>query len=74
MRHGGGVTLFRLDITDGALRVLVGDASTRTPSSHGRDPARSGGYGWPLIQRLAEHIDITPHPDGKTIQAILRLS
>ncbi|MFD3869422.1 ATP-binding protein [Streptomyces sp. NPDC058623] len=62
IRHGGGITLFRTDVTDDALHVLVGDASTRTPSSQQCDPARPGGYGWPLIQRLTEHIDITPPP------------
>ncbi|MFD3762478.1 ATP-binding protein [Streptomyces sp. NPDC058622] len=74
IRHGGGITLFRTDITGDTLHVSVGDASTRPPSSHRGDPARPGGYGWPLIQRLAEHVDITPHPGGKTIQAVLRLS
>ncbi|MFD3808621.1 ATP-binding protein [Streptomyces sp. NPDC058611] len=74
IRHGGGITLFRTSITGDALHVSVGDASTRPPSSHRGDPARPGGYGWPLIQRLAEHIDITPHPGGETIEAVLRLS
>ncbi|MFD3761077.1 ATP-binding protein [Streptomyces sp. NPDC058622] len=74
IRHGGGITLFRTDITGDTLHVLVGDASPRTPSSHRGDPARPGGFGWPLIQRLAQHIDITPHPEGKIIQAVLRLS
>ncbi|MFI5672851.1 ATP-binding protein [Streptomyces sp. NPDC051704] len=73
-RHGGGITLFRTDITGDALHVSVGDASTRTPAAHRSDPGQPGGYGWPLIQRLAEHIDITLHPEGKTIRAVLRLS
>ncbi|MGW5852364.1 ATP-binding protein [Streptomyces sp. NPDC055254] len=73
-RHGGGLTLFRTDITGDALHVSVGDAATRTPTSRRSDPGQPGGYGWPLIQRLAEHIDITLHPGGKTIRAVLRLS
>lgn len=74
IRHGDGLTLFRTGITGDALHVLVGDASTRRPSSRRGDPGRPGGYGWPLIQQLAEHIDITSHPGGKTIEAVLRLS
>ncbi|MFD3550268.1 ATP-binding protein [Streptomyces sp. NPDC058655] len=74
IRHGGGIILFRTSLTGDALHVLVGDASTHPPTSRRGDPGRSGGYGWPLIQRLAEHIDITPHPGGKTIEAVLRLS
>ncbi|MFD3549176.1 ATP-binding protein [Streptomyces sp. NPDC058655] len=72
-RHGGGITLFRTDITGDALHVSVGDASTRTPTARRSDPGQPGGYGWPLIQRLAEHIDVTLHPGGKTIRAVLRL-
>ncbi|MFD3809331.1 ATP-binding protein [Streptomyces sp. NPDC058611] len=74
IRHGGGITLFRTDITGDTLHVSVGDASTRPPSSRRGEPARPGGYGWPLIQRLAESIEITLHPEGKTIRAVLRLS
>ncbi|MFD3546811.1 ATP-binding protein [Streptomyces sp. NPDC058655] len=74
IRHGGGITLFRTETTDHALHVSVGDGSTRTPTSHRGDPVKPGGHGWPLIQRLAEHIDITLHPGGKTIKAILRLN
>ncbi|MER6237973.1 ATP-binding protein [Streptomyces clavifer] len=74
VRHGGGITLFRTDVTSSALHVSVGDASTRTPTSHQGDPTKPGGHGWPLIQRLAEHIDITLHPGGKTIEVVLRLS
>ncbi|MCY0953183.1 ATP-binding protein [Streptomyces sp. H27-S2] len=74
IRHGGGILHFHTDIAGDALHVSVGDASTRTPSSRRGDPGQPGGYGWPLIQRLAEHIDITLHPEGKTIRAVLRLT
>ncbi|MEU9028604.1 ATP-binding protein [Streptomyces sp. NPDC048383] len=74
IRHGGGLTLFHADLSGDALQLSVGDASTRTPTSRRGDPGRPGGYGWPLIQRLTEHIDITLRSDGKTITAVLRLS
>ncbi len=74
LRHGGGITLFRTAVTDGVLYLSVGDASSRTPSPRPRGPGRPGGYGWPLIQRLAEHIDITLLPHGKIINAVLRLA
>ncbi|MFD9418198.1 ATP-binding protein [Streptomyces goshikiensis] len=74
LRHGGGLTVFRVAITDGALHLSVGDASSRTPVAHPRTRGRPGGYGWPLIQQLAEHVTITPLPDGKIINAVLRLA
>ncbi|MFD6917342.1 ATP-binding protein [Streptomyces virginiae] len=74
LRHGGGLTVFHVAITEGALHLSVGDASSRTPVAHPRSRGRPGGYGWPLIQQLAEHIAITPLPNGKIINAVLRLA
>ncbi|MFD3700344.1 ATP-binding protein [Streptomyces sp. NPDC058646] len=74
VRHGGGLTLFRVAITEGTLHLSVGDASSRTPAARPRTRASPGGYGWPLIQQLADHIAITPLPDGKIINAALRLA
>ncbi|WP_392892919.1 hypothetical protein [Streptomyces sp. LN699] len=31
-----------------------------------------GGYGWPLIERLTERIDVRSHGGGKTVSAELR--
>ncbi|WP_329447807.1 hypothetical protein OG906_33675 [Streptomyces sp. NBC_01426] len=31
-----------------------------------------GGYGWPLIERLTERVDVRSHGGGKTVSAELR--
>ena len=74
IRHGGGVIAFHAGITDDALHVSVADPSPRTPSVRMQGPAQPGGFGWPLIQHLAERVDISSRPDGKTITTTLRLA
>ncbi|WP_411107606.1 ATP-binding protein [Streptomyces sp. cmx-4-9] len=74
VRHGGGITAFHTEIADDALYLSVSDASPRAPSSRTGSPDHPGGYGWPLIQRLTEHIGISSRPDGKTISTVLRLT
>lgn len=76
MRHGGGLTGFDAVLTDAGLLLNVADASADPPVV--TDPARrgtdgAGGFGWPLICRLAGHVAITPRPDGKQITALIPL-
>ncbi|WP_430625576.1 ATP-binding protein [Streptomyces sp. NBC_01264] len=74
IRHGGGITHFHAALADDALHLAVSDPNPDHPSAHPTAHGRPGGYGWPLIQLLAERVDITPLPDGgKTITAIQRL-
>ncbi|MFF3215447.1 ATP-binding protein [Streptomyces sp. NPDC002886] len=74
IRHGGGLTAFRTEITGEALRVDVSDTSPHTPTARAAAPEQPGGFGWPLIQRLAAHVDIHSHSRGKTITTVLRLT
>ncbi|MFD3327947.1 ATP-binding protein [Streptomyces sp. NPDC058701] len=76
IRHGGGVIHFHTAIEDDALHVAVSDPSPHPPVPRPTGHGTPGGYGWPLIQRLTEHIDITPLPDagGKTITTVQRLN
>ncbi|MCM2576767.1 ATP-binding protein [Streptomyces meridianus] len=73
IRHGGGVTSLRLAARPGLIDVEVGDHSDEMPVM--RDPARGwgpGGYGWPLVCRLATEVDLTPAAGGgKSIRATL---
>ncbi|MFJ7270420.1 ATP-binding protein [Streptomyces sp. NPDC099050] len=74
IRHGGGITRFHAAIIDDALHLAVSDASPDHPWSHPAPYGSPGGYGWPLVQLLAERVDITPLPGGgKTITATQRL-
>ncbi|MEU8995294.1 ATP-binding protein [Streptomyces caniferus] len=73
-RHGGGLTGFTAEIVDGYLELAVDDKSERRPTAPARrDPDATGGYGWPLIQRLARTIDIVVTATGKTIRVTLPL-
>ncbi|MET9605976.1 ATP-binding protein [Streptomyces sp. NPDC006512] len=73
IRHGGGITAFHGDITDDVLHLSVSDTNPRHPVARTGTPDHPGGYGWPLIRQLAEHVEIHSHPDGKTITTALRL-
>ncbi|MCY0940354.1 ATP-binding protein [Streptomyces antarcticus] len=74
IRHGGGITAFHTEIADDALILSVSDASPRAPVPRTGSVDHPGGYGWPLVQRLAERVDISSHPGGKTIGTTLRLT
>ncbi|KPI33696.1 putative anti-sigma regulatory factor, serine/threonine protein kinase [Actinobacteria bacterium OV450] len=74
LRHGGGLTLFRIAVTDNALHLSVGDASTHAPVFRPITLGQLGGYGWPLIQRLTEHLTVRLLPEGKIIEAVLPLA
>ncbi|MCF3961867.1 ATP-binding protein [Streptomyces fuscigenes] len=74
LRHGGGVTGFSAHVVDGSLVVTVADASTQVPTAR---PPRAdfvaGGYGWPLVCRLAGTPDVIVTATGKTVRAVLPL-
>ncbi|MFD3875261.1 ATP-binding protein [Streptomyces sp. NPDC058623] len=74
IRHGGGITRLRTRIVDGALQLSVTDANSHVPFARPAAPDYPGGFGWPLIQRLAERVEVSPFADGKTITIEVRLS
>ncbi|MFI5761779.1 ATP-binding protein [Streptomyces sp. NPDC051563] len=74
IRHGGGLTCFRTEIMGEALLVDVSDTSPHVPTTRAAAPAQPGGFGWPLIQRLAARVDVRRHSRGKTITTVLRLA
>ncbi|MCS0634715.1 ATP-binding protein [Streptomyces sp. LP05-1] len=75
IRHGGGISGFRTDITAEGLVLRISDSSPREPDSSGAgDPTAPGGFGWPMIQRLASHIAVTrDEGGGKSITLVLPL-
>lgn len=78
-RHGGGITDFTAEVTDGGVRVSVGDRSDRLPALPDRtedhDRLRIGGHGWRLILTLARNVAITHQADGgKLITALVPLA
>ncbi|MEU9000792.1 ATP-binding protein [Streptomyces sp. NPDC048551] len=73
IRHGGAVTYFEARIESGFLRLVVGDTSTAHPVTRTSLLGRMGGYGWPLIRRLAEEVTVVSDPAGKRVTAVLKM-
>lgn len=77
LRHGGGLTGFEATPVPGGVRISVHDRSDVVPAAaYGPDfPSlghRAGGYGWPLVVRLARDIDIEKRSaGGKTISVVV---
>jgi anti-sigma regulatory factor (Ser/Thr protein kinase) len=67
--HAGGWWLLRVEATDSALHLSVLDADPAPPAPRTPDFSGSGGMGWHIIGRLADSIDVTVRPGGKTIRA-----
>ncbi|GGS08797.1 hypothetical protein GCM10010269_54790 [Streptomyces humidus] len=77
LRHGGGLAGFEVTPVPEGIRVDVRDHSDVVPAAAygpGSPPAggRTGGYGWPLVVRLAREIDVEKRSTGgKTISVLL---
>ncbi|MFF1956645.1 ATP-binding protein [Streptomyces sp. NPDC058220] len=73
IRHAEGVTAFRIAARTGVVEITVQDASARLPEhKEHRGDWLPGGYGWPLVHRLAE-VTVVPLGDGgKLIRALVR--
>lgn len=71
LRHGGGRFTLRLSAGPGTVTAAVSDPSPTPP--RGRTPdfeGATGGFGWPMVNRLAEVLTVTPGPGaGKTVRA-----
>ncbi|WP_051950911.1 ATP-binding protein [Actinacidiphila yeochonensis] len=80
LRHGGGLVAFEAAVTpDGSgLRLQVNDASAARPVARrtlGADPEKPGGFGWPIIERLASSVEVEVLPvGGKRIVVVLPLA
>ncbi|MFD9392135.1 ATP-binding protein [Streptomyces sp. NPDC060000] len=77
LRHGGGLAGFETTPVPDGIRLAVHDHSDEVPAVLGgpeSGPAghRVGGYGWPLVLRLAQEIVIEKRPaGGKAIRVSL---
>jgi anti-sigma regulatory factor (Ser/Thr protein kinase) len=85
--HGGGITGFQARVVGAVLLLAISDRSDATPTTIRRLPGdlRPGGYGWPIIQRLARQVVVETRrraagegpsgagPGGKTITVTLPL-
>ncbi|MFD3924095.1 ATP-binding protein [Streptomyces sp. NPDC058595] len=73
LRHGGGTWTLRLTAHPGLVEVAVDDPSPQAPRMRTPDlNGGTGGFGWPMVNRLARTTAVTPRPSGgKTVSALL---
>ncbi|MBL1100847.1 ATP-binding protein [Streptomyces coffeae] len=58
------------DVGDG-LEIAVTDSDPRPPRWRSPDLSGGGGFGWPLVHRLADSVRVSSRPTGKTVHARL---
>ncbi|MFI9155872.1 ATP-binding protein [Streptomyces sp. NPDC053367] len=79
IRHGGGLARFEASLATEGVRLGVHDHSdAMPPAAYGQSPlprpGSGGGYGWPLIIRLAREIRVRHRREGgKAIDVLVPL-
>lgn len=72
LRHGGGTYALDLTAHPDSIEVAVHDRSPQTPRLRAPDlNGGTGGFGWPMVNRLAHATSVTRQPGGKTVSALL---
>ncbi|MFC8963856.1 ATP-binding protein [Streptomyces sp. NPDC057094] len=73
LRHGGGTCTLDLNAHPDSIEIAVHDHSPTAP--HTRTPdltGATGGFGWPMVNRLSRATAVThPAEGGKTVSALL---
>jgi anti-sigma regulatory factor (Ser/Thr protein kinase) len=73
LRHGGGTCTLELTAHPDGIEVAVHDHSPQTPRMRTPDlNGGTGGFGWPMVNRLAQATSVTSQAaGGKTVSALL---
>ncbi|MFJ6785222.1 ATP-binding protein [Streptomyces yangpuensis] len=73
LRHAGGTCTLELTAHPDSIEVAVHDPSPQAPRMRTPDlNLGTGGFGWPMVNRLARTTHVTEAPGGgKTIRAFL---
>ncbi|MGW0556773.1 ATP-binding protein [Streptomyces sp. NPDC002926] len=73
LRHGGGTCTLDLTAHPDSIEVAVHDRSPRDPRMRTPDlNGGTGGFGWPMVNRLARATAVTRQAaGGKTVSALL---
>jgi anti-sigma regulatory factor (Ser/Thr protein kinase) len=70
--HAGTPSTLTVGMDERGLRVAVRDTRLGPPPRPGPiDPAAARGRGLQMVEALATRWGVTPHPDGKTVWAVL---
>ncbi|WP_405843044.1 ATP-binding protein [Streptomyces platensis] len=73
LRHGSGPCALDLTAHPGSIEVAVHDGSPQAPRMRTPDlNGGTGGFGWPMVNRLARATAVTRRTTGgKTVSALL---
>jgi len=72
LRHGGGTWTLELTAHPDSIEVAVHDPSPQAPRMRTPDlNGGTGGFGWPMVNRLAHATAVNCQADGKTVRALL---
>ncbi|MEV6514145.1 ATP-binding protein [Streptomyces sp. NPDC051642] len=73
LRHGGGTCTLNLTAHPDSIEVTVHDHSPQAPRMRTPDLNNgTGGFGWPMVNRLAHTTTVTRQATGgKTVTALL---
>ncbi|WP_239146350.1 ATP-binding protein [Streptomyces sp. SID10815] len=73
VRHARGATCtLILDARPDAVEVTVVDEDPTPPRPHAPDFSGClGGFGWPMVRRLARQVTVALIPDGKAVCALV---
>ncbi|MEU0599955.1 ATP-binding protein [Streptomyces sp. NPDC006393] len=73
VRHARGTTcVLSLDARPDAVEVTVLDSDPEPPRPRPPDfSGRLGGFGWPMIRRLARKVTVVLVPNGKAVCALV---
>jgi anti-sigma regulatory factor (Ser/Thr protein kinase) len=73
LRHGGGACTLDLTAHPDSIEVTVHDRSPEMPRTRTPDlDDGTGGFGWPMVNRLARATAVTrPATGGKDCKALL---
>ncbi|MFJ6996389.1 ATP-binding protein [Streptomyces sp. NPDC003090] len=69
LHHTDGDWCLRLRAQEQRLTLELDDASAAMPTARQPDFAGGGGFGWRLVEQLADRVDVRPGPSGKTVRA-----
>lgn len=69
-RHTPGWWRLHLTAAQESLIVGIDDASPQVPVPREPDFGGGGGFGWHMVRKLANRVEISPLPEGKRVQAI----
>ncbi|MEV5619613.1 MULTISPECIES: ATP-binding protein [Streptomyces] len=65
IRHAGAVTALWLTADRTGIHVRISDPSPVHPQDRTPDlTGRTGGFGWPMIRRLAHEVTVQESPEG----------